>query len=510
MGHPVRLWRLTNGALQLAAGPSREAHQPTVTPDGELLPTDTATVLAAVPGSAGYYYECPRPPDGSRADPAGLGSLLAQLLEYERDTMEIAEELSNRYEEIDLLYTITDTLGRTIGLEEAASVIVREVSTVVGARRASILVFDGKLGALRPVAGWGIDVSRFEPIDVDDAGSVAARAFREQRIITGSSGQGRAFDAVSQGRPYRGAAFMSVPIVYPDPDGRPRAVGVVNLTDRLGRDRFGSGHQKLVAAIAHQIGAAIENAHLVAQDRERQRVRHELALAHDLQLRLLPPPLLPGSDADVAARCHPAEGVGGDFFRVLSLPQSRIGVMLGDVSTHGFRAALIMALVLSAAGIHAAAAGSPAEALNRLLASVRAELAKTEMHLSLFYGVLDPRAGILRYANAGHPHAFRVRRDGEAARLGATAPPLGLSEEETTAGAESPWVAGRDLLLLVSDGITEAENESGERFGEARVLDIVRTQRDRPAQAIVDAVCEAVAVFDETATDDRTILVLKA
>ena len=119
-------------------------------------------------------------------------------------------------------------------------------------------------------------------------------------------------------------------------------------------------------------------------------------------------------------RCLQAESVGGDFYNLLNLHGDRIGVMLGDVSSHGFSAALIMALAMAASGIHAETAETPSEVLRRLEASLADELARTEMFMTLFYGVIDPAAGRLAYANAGHPHAFLVTgteasRDGKQA-----------------------------------------------------------------------------------------------
>ena len=128
----------------------------------------------------------------------------------------------------------------------------------------------------------------------------------------------------------------------------------MNLTDRIGGDRFTLDDRKLVGAVANQIGAAVENARLVERDLQQQRLQRELELAHDLQLKLLPSPSVLQGDAEVAARCLPADSVGGDFYTFSRLGKGRVGVMLGDVASHGFSAALVMALVMSAAGIHAA------------------------------------------------------------------------------------------------------------------------------------------------------------
>ncbi|MCH8938252.1 MAG: hypothetical protein IH966_02420, partial [Gemmatimonadetes bacterium] len=103
--------------------------------------------LTALPGAPDYYCQFDGP-----GDDAQLAALLARLLDSERETMQVAAELTHRYEEIDLLYTISEVLGRTIDLKEAANVIVREVSAVVSARRASILVYDPESSELRAVA----------------------------------------------------------------------------------------------------------------------------------------------------------------------------------------------------------------------------------------------------------------------------------------------------------------------------------------------------------------------
>ena len=154
--------------MQLVAGPSLRSDQkvPAV-PDADGSGADRLQPLS---GISDYYYQCNHP-DHELA----LGPLLTRLVETERETLNVAEELTRHYEEIDLLYTISAVLGRTIGLKEAASVIVQEVSKVVGARRASILVDDAEHRTLRPVAGWGVDVSHFTPIPIDDEVSVAAR-----------------------------------------------------------------------------------------------------------------------------------------------------------------------------------------------------------------------------------------------------------------------------------------------------------------------------------------------
>jgi sigma-B regulation protein RsbU (phosphoserine phosphatase) len=183
--------------------------------------------------------------------------------------------------------------------------------------------------------------------------------------------------------------------------------------------------------------------------------------------------------------------------------------MLGDVSSHGFSAALVMALIMSAAGIHAAASATPDETLTALLDSLSSELAKTEMHFSVFYGVLDPIAGRLTYASAGHPHAFRVPPIGPPQRLEATAPPLGLAAVGTIQRRQVPWATGTDLLVLWTDGLVDARNEAGEPYGEQRLLDCVVTHRRDTPESIVRTVLKDAEAFGARPSDDRTLLILR-
>jgi sigma-B regulation protein RsbU (phosphoserine phosphatase) len=465
--------------------------------------------LTPIPGAEGFWLEVEGVAEARASEVAGqLAGVLSAFFSGEREMAEITDELTSRYEEIDLLYAISEILGHTVRLEEAARTIVREVSDVVGARRASIMVHDEATGLLRTVAARGFSSDGHAPVRTDDRDSVAARVFREQRIIV--------FDptdplvqnpGTGADRSYRGQAFLSIPILYASPGAGSRCVGVINLTDRLVGDNFTPAQAKLVSAVANQIGAAIENARLVQRDLRQQRLARELELAQDLQLKLLPSPAVLQGDAEVAAICRPVDGVGGDFYTFARLGGGRVGVMLGDVSSHGFSAALVMALVMSAAGIHAAAAATPDEVLAAMLESLSDELASTEMFLSVFYGVLDPRAGRLLYASAGHQHAFRIPRESEPERLPVTAPPLGLADAASIQRRQIPWEPGADLLCLWTDGLVDQAGEGA--FTEERLLGELCRHRGEPPDAIVRAVFAVADATTPNPLDDRTLLVLR-
>ncbi|HXI21533.1 MAG TPA: GAF domain-containing protein, partial [Gemmatimonadales bacterium] len=315
-GTRLRLWRFDGRGLRAFGAGADPGFSPPVPLTPGLVPTPTGSVwLSPIPDAGNFWLEVGGVPEARAAELASqLAGLLAAFFAAERETAEITDELTTRYEEIDLLYAISEILGRTVQLDEAARTIVREVSDVVGARRASIMVFDEETALLRNVAARGYSAEGLAPVPIGDPHSVAARVFREQRIIVFDPSDPLAQNpGTPDPRPYKGQAFLSIPICYAAPGAGSRCVGVINLTDRLAGDTFTPSETKLVSAVANQIGAAIENARLVDRDLRRQRLQRELELAHDLQLKLLPAPAVLQGAAEVFAVCRPVDSVGGDF-----------------------------------------------------------------------------------------------------------------------------------------------------------------------------------------------------
>ena len=255
--------------------------------------------------------------------------------------------------------------------------------------------------------------------------------------------------------------------------------------------------------------APAEAARRTREGRALDGLTREMQLAHDLQMKLLPPiPRVRGVEA--AARVVPAESVGGDFYQVLQLPGGRTGVMIGDVSGHGFPAALIMALVMSAAAISAQQGGDPATVLEHLDRAIGDELETTEMYLSLCYCVLSPGVTEVAYANAGHPHAFIMEAGGAARRLRATDPPMGIGGAPFRE-ARAQWVPGEDLLLLFTDGLSDTVARRGRMSGEDLVLKTVARNRHESAVEILERLFEISAKsVPLIPADDRTAVVVRA
>ena len=438
---------------------------------------------------------------------AALTPALASAFEAAREIQFFTYELSERFEEINLLYSISETLGSTLDMDSGARAILGEVRDVMGAKRGSLWVHRPDEDSLHVAAEVGDD-RRVGPLQSPaDPDAITSMVFREGRAIIASR---QPTTAEREGGATEDS-FLSVPIRYSPASGESRTVGVINLIGRQDGSRFSAANQKLLAAIASQIGAAIENNRLVQESLSKERMAKEMELAQDLQMKLLPVAER-FQAAEAAGRVEPTEQVGGDFYQLFDLPGDRVGVMLGDVSLHGFPSALIMTLTMSAAGIYAREAESPAGVLRKLDDALSEELESTEMFLTVFYGLVDPAAGVLVYSNAGHPHAFALHADGTHERLRATDPPVGFAGP-TSYGEESiAWNSEDDLLLLFTDGLPDTLATSGRLSGEELIVETAVRNRFRTPSEIIGALFELSSDGDVSTAlaDDRTALVVRA
>jgi sigma-B regulation protein RsbU (phosphoserine phosphatase) len=434
---------------------------------------------------------------------------LEQLFSHEAEARSAAHELSERYEEINLLYSISEILASFLSMEEATTRILDEVADVLGARRAALWVADAGQQTLILTAAVG-DEGLDGPIAMDDESSVTARVFRECQPINLERGDRLPRSTLKEPRPDGEEPYLSVPVNYTPPDGGSRTVGVITLVGRRTDIRFSAGDLRLLTAVASQVGAALETQRLVRESLRRERVERELELAHDLQMKLLPDASRFASGGRLAARCEPAESVGGDLYHLFELPRNRLGVVIADVSSHGFPAALIMALTMSAIAIYAQEASQPGEVLRRLHQSLIDELETTEMYLTILFAVADRESGEILYANAGHPHAFVVRPGGGVDRLAATSPPLGTFTFPEYGEERVPWNAG-DLLVLFTDGLSDAFSGEGGIGGEQQLLAEVIRMRRQPPQGVLDHVFGAAGVGQlDIPADDRTAVFLRS
>jgi sigma-B regulation protein RsbU (phosphoserine phosphatase) len=234
-----------------------------------------------------------------------------------------------------------------------------------------------------------------------------------------------------------------------------------------------------------------------------------MRLAYKIQTDLLPgeAPVIDGYD--LAGRSIPAKTVGGDYFDFIPLEEHRLAVCLGDVVGKGMPAALLMAnlqATLRAQAVDASTAEHCIRRSNRLMFNST----DVDKFVTLFYGILCSETHELRYCNAGHNYPIHVRANGDTSRLTVGGLVLGALEDFDFREAAIP-LEPDDVLVVFSDGISEATNENGDEFGEDHLAEIVRLHRGESAARIIESVMQAVREHtgDGQQSDDITIVVIK-
>ncbi len=283
-------------------------------------------------------------------------------------------------------------------------------------------------------------------------------------------------------------------------------LGVLYLDSRRPA-AFSKLDRQLLDAFTDQAASILDNARLVARERERQRLEQEINIARDIQQALLPRNVRDYPHLSVAGCNFPCLSVGGDYFDVFPLSDHRTAFLIADVSGKGLGAALVTTMlqgVLSGMTLGTDPARLFAH-LNRFLC----DHVEVGRYATMFFGILDEK-GSLEYINAGHPSPILVRRGiaDEAFTEGSF--PVGLvpeAEYVTTCIKLEPG----DTLVLFSDGVTEAMNPDEELFGTARLREVLTGQMDTPLDQLQKCVLESVENFARGASqaDDLTLLLVR-
>ena len=291
-------------------------------------------------------------------------------------------------------------------------------------------------------------------------------------------------------------------------DGTPRAVLIAGRFETYAFDR---GEVRSLAGFGNQVALAMDHARLLRDTVEAERRQRELEIAREFQLNLLPAeaPEVPG--IDIAARSDPATEVGGDYYDYLTLRNGNLGIVVGDVSGHGMRAGLLMAMAKSAIYTHGQSDESPTvlmERLNETLLNMSAD----NQFMTMVFVELGRDRRSYRYSNAGHHYPLHIRHGaGTAEELESNGLPLGMLPRAPGPFIERELGPG-DVLVFYSDGVVEAGEQGGEMFGVERLGEVVLANRARDAKTVVEAVFRAVHKFsgDEPLADDATIVVVRA
>jgi sigma-B regulation protein RsbU (phosphoserine phosphatase) len=297
-----------------------------------------------------------------------------------------------------------------------------------------------------------------------------------------------------------------------------RPLGVLRLYGRDARV-FDESDKRLLASIAHQAAVALEQARLLRFEKEEQRIQRQLQLAADVQRRMLPKQVPNVPKLDVAARYVPSFELGGDFYDFIEL-NGHVGIVVGDVVGKGIAAALLMAAVRASLRAHVQGVYDLDEVVSRVNEALCRDTRETEF-ASLWYGVIDPATLRITYCSAGHEPTIVIRVPTHRAPTPADMDELTIGGMVVGIDPSQRYQRGiydlrpRDVLVAYTDGVVDANNFAGKRFGKARLREcLLRILAQDPAASaakIADAVLWEVRQHAGLAprTDDKTLVVAR-
>lgn len=397
----------------------------------------------------------------------------------------------------------TKLLNSTIDLAELTAIILRIVRDEVSIDRATVFVVDRDRNELRSLVAQGVSGNEIRlPLGDGIAGAVAVTG--ETIDISGAYSDSRfnpSFDATLD---YVTKDIFSMPIF----NRSGQTVGVLELLNRS--EPFREDDLEFLHSVLVHIGLALENAWLHRQLLEKRKMERELALAGEIQQNLCP--ALPKScrGVQIAASSTMCEAVGGDYLDYYPLSDNRFVIMLGDVSGKGIGAALVMT------SLHATCRAllRHVESLERIASILNETLIETtraQTFVTLIALLVDSASRKVHCVRAGHLPPLRLDENGHSQWLEhGGGLPLGLFPD-LKLKTEVFDVPEGSSVILYTDGVTEAESDTGEHFGTARLNSIVEMHGKEAAAAIHDAVRDSLKAFmgEHRQTDDTTLVVLK-
>ena len=246
---------------------------------------------------------------------------------------------------------------------------------------------------------------------------------------------------------------------------------------------------------------------------EKERWRQDLQRAREIQMGMLPEGDLETEHLMVSGFCQPAVEVGGDYYDYVALSDDKLGIIVGDVTGHGFYSGLLVAMAKSCLHTLAEIDNTPDTIMHAMRQTLSLSIQR-RLLMSCCYALIDPRAGKLCYANAGHPYPYHYRAEsGRLEELPSLDPILGALEPEASSFqlGDTEWDPG-DVLVMYTDGVTEERDVSGHMFGHGRLEQLIKENAPGSSVSIKRAILDAIDKHAGAApqSDDLTLVVAKA
>lgn len=421
--------------------------------------------------------------------------IIISQLENEEALQDMTDELIGAWNQLGLIYRVNQNLSFTADLTAVLQSILEEIKKVIGTEDGFILL--QRAHSLQCVTCT-------EKIDPKLYNHTLLHSLLETEHVA-LCDTNRACRKLWPQAPASVTRMLATNLAVED--GVRAALGVINKADA----EFTAGDSKLLAALAQQVSAIIKNFLTHQNLIIKERVSRELEIAAEIQQSLLPTSLPQVGNLSMAVASMPASEVGGDFYDFITVSDHNLTVVIGDVAGKGIPAAMLTSLTRTMLRVEALHAEAPHQIIRQANNLLHQDLSRTDSFVTAFVAAIDPVTGRLHYASAGHVPAILWRyRSGTTELLKATSVPIGISGYQ---GEESRSLrlGPGDILLLYTDGITEAQAPGGDLFGIERLTQTLKTKAPQPVETIQEHIQATITNFSDEAAnrDDASLLVIK-
>ena len=405
--------------------------------------------------------------------------------------------------ELNALLDVSRELGATIELPPLLQKVEIAVRNVLDCERATVFLYDKSRDELYSQVATGAEEIRFSA-----RLGIAGEALHQRRLVTvpDAYADERFNPAIDRKTGFRTRNLLSFPMEGYDGS----VVGVLQALNK--RDgAFDRPDEQRASDLGALVGVAIQRQLLLDEFAGKQRLERDLALARDIQQRLLPKTDPSVEGYVISGWSKPADATGGDCYDYVPLEGNLLGILLADVTGHGIGPALIGAECRALIRALGSSLNDPAEILQRANVLLNEDLASGRF-VTTFLGALDPTVHQLRYLSAGQGPLLHYRGAQRSCQeIEATTYPLGILPRLDDVPSGTLDLSPGDLVVLATDGFFEWVNPDDVQFGTQRVIDVIRECCDQSPQALIRALHDRVVTFGRGTpqADDLTIVVVK-
>ena len=426
----------------------------------------------------------------------GETTTLVQRLEEEN------QRLRKAIDELSILNDLARVIGSTMSLDVVIENIVKRSIGAIHSEQGVITLVDQQSHDTAKTLVRAVGDSREHESYHINQSLVGWMHLNKKPIVLNDPKNDERFHGVKWDESIH--SLLSVPMM-----AKGALIGLLTVYNKKDGKTFTDDDQRLLSIIAAQSAQVVDNARLYEEEKALHAMKEEVRLAVRIQSELLPktPPSIAGYE--IAGKTLPAKDVGGDYYDFIPIDDHRWAICLGDVTGKGLPASLLMANLQATLRGQTLHDISPKECLRRAN-TLLYRSTTSDKFATLFYGILDSAQHALCFSNAGHDNPFLFRQNGETIRLKTGGIVLSIFEKfeyDEEVIALNP----NDVLVVYSDGITEAMNSTLEQFGEKRLMELLMEHKNLPASELIEKIYAIVKQHAGSfpQSDDMTMLVLK-